>query len=344
MSAINVRTLDNKELRKWNRIIASFTDHRVFHTKEWIRYLESFSKAQPLFIVFEQDDKIVGALPGLLYKFPLFNCFMSPMEGWQTMSMGPIFDATKTPCQEIVDAMLRFLKGHYDVKYIEISSRHLEHQIMIDNGFNGSPIYTQRSELTPENEQATFMSIKSKTRNQIRKAIKNSLIVEENKFEGFAEVFYRQLEKVFIRKGSTVPFSLDRVHSLIANMKESGKLLTLSVIMPDKPQCIATGVFLINNNELYLWGWAHEKKYGSLCPIEILTWNAMQKAMTAGCTVFDMAGGGTAKAKYGSKPDEDTTRWVWCKYNALLWVRKKAVKFYRWQQAMRGSFLAKTRT
>jgi hypothetical protein len=63
---------------------------------------------------------------------------------------------------------------------------------------------------------------------------------------------------------------------------------------------------------------------------------AMQKGMGAGCTTFDMAGSGDAKAKFGAVADETVYRWIRsrCQWRASL--RTVARKVSKWQQSLRG--------
>jgi hypothetical protein len=111
-------------------------------------------------------------------------------------------------------------------------------------------------------------------------------------------------------------------------MKESGNLLAISIAMPANGPCIATGVFLIDRQELSLWMWTHRTQYRWYCPTELLTWTAMQKGMEAGCVTFDMAGGG-AKEKFGGVLDRANTRWIRSRYRWIPWLRRSARKAYK---------------
>lgn len=343
MHALSIRALSLEELCEWDQIITRFDGWRIFHTKSWVDYLQSFSKGHALFLIFEKNGTVVGAIPGILLKITVFKAFMSPMEGWQTQSLGPVFDRKMTSDQEIVDALIPFLLKTYGVQYIEISSTFLDSYVMKSAGFHGEAIYTQRAQLCPQKPEETFAGIKSKTRNQIRKALKQGLKVRFEQSEQFVEEFYEQLLSIFIRGGNTMPFSKERVESLIKHLAGSDNLLTISVYLPEGKECIATGIFLVGGGELYLWGWTHRREHGSKCPIELLTWTAMKKASESGCSVFDLAGGGAAKKKYGGIADETTYRWIWSKYPVALTLRELARRFYRWQQSTRGQLVQKTK-
>jgi hypothetical protein len=88
--------------------------------------------------------------------------------------------------------------------------------------------------------------------------------------------------------------------------------------------------------ELHLWGWAHRTEFRWYCPVELLTWTAMQQGMAAGCTTLDMAGGGDAKLKFGARSDTTLCEWRWSRYAWLARARDLAERAYRWQQSARG--------
>jgi hypothetical protein len=147
--------------------------------------------------------------------------------------------------------------------------------------------------------------------------------------------FYAQVEEVLARSGVVPPFSRKRARQLFRSMQASGNLLALSIRLPDD-SCIATGLFMIEGRELYLWNWTHRTRYRWYCPTELLTWTAMQKAMEAGCTTLDMAGGGDAKVKFGAVPDQTVYRWIRSRYQWLPWLRTLARKAFKYQEAVRG--------
>ena len=56
---------------------------------------------------------------------------------------------------------------------------------------------------------------------------------------------YSQLREVFARGGNTVSFGIDRARAFFRHMRGAGKLLAISVSLPDGTS-IATGLFTID--------------------------------------------------------------------------------------------------
>jgi CelD/BcsL family acetyltransferase involved in cellulose biosynthesis len=333
---ITVRELTEQEATRWDSIVARFKNRRVFHRYSWIRSIEAFSGAKPLFLVIERHGDIVGCFPGFIVRVGPLKLFCSPREGWQTGSMGPLFHPEAVSSQLVVGTAVEYLERQHRVHYVELVSQDLEPLDMQGLGFEGHPLFTHRAPLFPGDEEKALKTLKAKTRNQLRKAIKQGLVAEIETEESFVDEFYDQIREVFTRRGNAVPFSRERVLQLYRHMRASGNLLAVSVRMPEDRTCAATGLYLLDGNEMYLWGWTHRTEYGWYCPTELLTWTAIRKAMDAGCATFDMAGGGGAKKKFGAMPDEAGYRWIRTKYAWLKKLRAQAKSLYRWQQSLRG--------
>ena len=334
--AVAIREAAPHEVAGWDEIVARFDNARLFHRRAWTAHVAAFSGARPLYLIFERAGEIVGCLPGFLTTVALVRMFVSPREGWQSGSMGPAFDPERLSTADISGALVEYLERRYGVVHIEFISGPLDTTEMAARGFHATPLFTYRAPLTPGDEARTLASIKAKTRNQLRKAIKLGLVATVESGDAFVDEFYDQAREVFARRGNAVPFSRQRAHTLVRHMRAAGTLLAIAVRLPDGGPCIATGIFLVDGRELYLWNWTHRTAYRSHCPTELLTWTAMQHAMAAGCTTFDLAGGGDAKEKFGAVPETARFRWTRSRYPWLGAIRTAARRAYRWQQAVRG--------
>ncbi|MCE5308729.1 MAG: GNAT family N-acetyltransferase [Acidobacteriales bacterium] len=233
-------------------------------------------------------------------------------------------------------ASVRFLERELGVCHLELITPSLDGTVMRGLGFIGHPLFTYRVPLFPDQPEQVLVNMDKKTRNQVRKAQKLNLVVRMRDDPPFVDEFYSQMKDVFARRGKSVPFGRDRVGSCFRHMQAAGNLLALSVHMPRTQQCIASGIFFVEGRELTLWGWTHRHEFGWYCPTEILTWTAMQKGMTVGCTTLDMSGGGEAKAKFGALPDQGNYRWMRSRYKAIRVLREMAGRTYRMKQKWIG--------
>jgi hypothetical protein len=339
-SSLVLRDATPEETAGWDAVIKRFPQHRVVHTDGWLRSLEASGLGRACRIVAERDGEIVGCLPGLLARLGPLRMFGSPLPGWQTVGMGPVFDPHRVSARELTAAAIAFLRRHHRVHHVELMTDTLATDAMRDHGFRGEPFHTYRATLTPGREQATLQSFKESARRNVKRAEKLGLVVRFEDDDRFVEEHFSQVREVFQRGGNALPFRRERLQSFVRSMREAGALVGVAVYLPDGVTCIATGTFTIYGRELLLWMWAHRTQYRWYRPTEIMTWAVMRRAMAAGCTVVDFAGRGDFKAKLGAVPDASRTRWVWSRYRLLLAVRDLAGRAYRWQQKLRGRLLA----
>lgn len=334
---IVVRAATPTEWRDWDDMVARFPNCRIVHRRAWIEWLESCHIGTPLCLVIERDGQIVGASPGLLTRLGPLRLYGSPLPGWQTPAMGPVFDPQRIQTQDLIAALLAVLENSHGVHHVELLSDSLDAVTMKRLGFRPESVPTYRAALYPDDEKRTFQQLKDSARRNVRRGAKLGITIQFEESERVVAEHYAQLREVFVRGGNTVSFGEDRVRQFFRRMQAAGTLLTASASLPDGTS-IATGLFTVDCNELLLWSWAHRTQYRWFRPTELMTWTVMQRAMAAGCVTFDFMGLGDFKAKFGAELDLTKQRWVRSRYRWLTSARDLAERGYRWQQGMRGRF------
>lgn len=324
------------ELEAWDHLVRHFPNYRLSHLRVWLDFLTAAGCGRPLPLVFTRNDEVVGCLPGLLVRLGPLRLFGSPLPGWQTASMGPVFDAARLEPTEMMRTLLPFLERRYGVHHIELVTPSLDPEAMRTAGFHGEPVPTFRATLYPDDEARVLKSFKDSARRNIRRAEKLGLAVRFEEDEAFVGEHYEQIKEVYVRGGNTVTFSKERVRECFRRMRDAGHLLAASVYLADGRTSIASGMFLVEGEELLLWTWAHRVGYRWHRPTELMTWTVVRRALALGCRTFDLMGLGDFKAKFGAELDYGKHRWVRSRYRWLGAARRLAERGYRWQQSLRG--------
>ncbi len=335
---LDLRTASPDEIASWDDLITQFRGSRVTHSTHWIRSLENYFGGEPLYLVYERSSRIVGLLPGLIVEKGPLRLFGSPLPGWQTVSMGPVFDPKLATTAELIDPLPRFLEQNYGVHHIEIMSDRLDPAAMESNHFTGRVEYTFKAPLHPSDPAKTFAGLKGSARRNIRRGERLGLSVRFTDDPDFADEVFEQAAEVYLRGGNVIPFTKERIREFMENMKRGGDLVAAGVYLPDSDICIASSLFTISNNELVLWMWAHRHEYRWHCPTEMMTWTVMKHAMEQGCDRFDLMGRGDFKTKFGASLASDKIRWVRSRYRLLSVARDAAERLYRLQQSLRGRY------
>lgn len=339
-----LREASPQEVRGWDALVARFPGHRITHTEAWVRSLAAAGYGEPLYLLFERDGRVAGCLPGLLATLGPLRLYGSPLPGWQTNSMGPVFDPAAVSTRELTAALVPFLEQRYGVHHLEIATPDLDRATMQAFGFRGEMLPTYRAPLYPGDEPRTLRGLKDSARRNIRRAAKLGLVVRfEDDPAAFVDEHYNQLQEVYVRGGHAITFSRSRVAECFRHLQPTGRLLAVSVYLPGDGVNIATGMFTTAARELLLWTWAHRTRYRWYRPTELMTWTVMQRAMHAGCETFDLMGLGEFKTKFGAALDDTRYRWIRSRYAWLTRLRDWAAAGHRWQQAARGQLARLTR-
>jgi CelD/BcsL family acetyltransferase involved in cellulose biosynthesis len=332
---LRVREVSTGELANWDRLIRGFSNYRITHTMAWIRSLEASGFGSPRFLVIEKHGDIVGCLPGLVSEVGPFQLFGSPPPSSQTISMGPVFDESRVTTRELMEALTSFLEQRLGVHHTEIMTPDLDPAEMVELGFRGEPWPTYRVPLYPDDERRTLKHLKESARRNITRGIKQGLEVRFESDERFVREHYSQLRELSIQRGHPVNFKRQRVLECFRALRAAGNLMAVSVYLPSRVN-IATGMFTIEGQELVLWTLAHRIKFRWHRPTELMTWSVMQRALSAGCTTFDLMGQGEFKTKFGAELDSRRYRWIKSRYRWLAGMRDVAARGLQLQQSMRG--------
>lgn len=334
-AVVSLRQASVAEVAGWDDLVAQFPQRRVVHTSAWLASLEASGLGRPLRLVYEQQGDIVGCLQGLLTRVGPLTVFGSPLPGWQTPGMGPVFDPDRIATSDLIEPLVRLLRT-LGVDHAEMITACLDADTMRELGFRGRPVPTFRGPLTPGDEARTLKAFKTSARRNVKRASKLELKVRFEDDDQFAEEHFSQIREVFARTGHAVPFRRERALEHVRHMREAGHLIGVSVYLPDGTTNIATATFTAYAGEMLLWMWTHRTGFRWYRPTEVMTWAAMQRAMAAGCDVVDFMGRGDFKARFGATIDHSSTRWIWSRHRWLTSARDLAERVYRWQQAVRG--------
>lgn len=331
-----LRVATAAELEQWDTLVRRFPGCRVTHTRAWIESLASSGCGTPLLLVAEHEGEIAGCLPGLLSAMGGVKVFGSPREGWQTVSMGPVFDDSRISGAEIMAQAEQFLAREHGVGHVEVMSTSLEPAAMAKLGFEASAVPTFRAPLFPGDEAKGLKNLKDSARRNIKRAQKLGLEVRFETDERFVDEHYAQLREVYLRGGFAIPFPKRRILECFTKLRDAGSLVAAAVYLPDGRTCIATGMFFIEGRELNLWMWATRPHYRWYRPTELMTWSVMKHAMALGCDTMDFMGRGEFKKVFGAEQDDTKYRYLKSRVRWLRLARRMAGTGYRMQQQLRG--------
>jgi len=331
MKLININDLDNEQ---WDKEILEYDSKYLFHCSEWLNFLRESQGGEILKLKIEENGQVVGYFAGIIVKKGMFRILGSPLPGSTTDYMGPIGNKKDFNLPNFLKALDEFCR-ELGIHLLELCNPHiLEHEAMIKNGFNFNP---SGSYIIPldKDEKTLWESFRDKYRNQVRKAIKNGIVMEracDN--EIFINEYYEQLKKVFLKADLTPTYSLDRLEKLYKHLKNSS---IISLRARYKGKTIATGIFPHDEKRIYFFGGASLPDYNYLCPNDLLHWEIMRLSLQLGIKEYDTCGGGSFKRKFGY-PYVPFNRYIKY-YSTLAKIGREAYRIkFLMTQRIKGKF------
>src|ERR1051325_776714 len=185
-----VREATAGELEAWGTLVARVWNHRVMHRRCWIESLAASGCGTPLYLVWEKHGEVVGCMPGLLARVGLWRGFGSPLPGWQTVRLGPVWGRRRVSAPAPPRLLMPYLQLVHRVSYIELMTSDLAPALMRALGSRGEPAPTFRAALYPDDEQRTFRGLKDSARRNVRRAERLGLLVRTEDDESFVDEHY----------------------------------------------------------------------------------------------------------------------------------------------------------
>jgi GNAT acetyltransferase-like protein len=289
--------LSAEQEARWDDLLLSCSGHHVFHRRAWLDYLaESRGITTRLWQVSDPEGAVGYFCGGTLKKGP-FRILGSPLTGWGTNTLGPVFKRADADHGAFLAALDELARAER-LATIELESTLLSEGALEAAGFEPTAAWTYLVHLDAFDSGATWRRLSGPCRNRIRRALSEGLRVEATEDPAFVDDYYAQYAAVMRRKGMRPHYPIDYPRALFSHLQKDGSVLALQV--KDKAnRAVASGLFPYDERGLYFWGAASVHESLDQCPNELLHWTAMQLAAEKGLTTYNMSGHGRFKKKFG---------------------------------------------
>ena len=269
----------------------------LFHDPRWLDYLELTGKGRARFLAL-----VAKGAPAVSYHVYLdvrigpLRVMGSPLPGWTTNYMGPLF-AARADQRAIVTAILRHVRNRGFV-YAEFKNQALDPVVMTALGCRQSADVTAVLRLTGNPDDA-WRRFKGNARNRVRKAEASGLVCEPTEDRAFVSEYYDMIVRRYAAQGLSFPFGVERLLTLWDCLKPAGRLLTLRV--SHDGETVGGGLFPFDEHAIYYFGGASRAEFNHLCPNELMHWTVIRHACSHGIPQYDLCGTSRFKRKFGAE-------------------------------------------
>ncbi len=309
-----------------NKLIDNIPNNIIYTTPSWLNFLkETQKKIEPVILKIYENEVLIGYFTGCIIRKYGMKFLGSPLRGWNTPYMGfNVSDYSKK--YAILKHLHRYALKELRCLYVEVCDRDFIEEELKNNKFQYIESEGFELDLSLPHEEI-YKNFTKGTKANIKKFERIGCTIQEDYSEEFVREYWEQLVDVFKRQGLNPTYSINRVRSLITNLKFSNNILCLKALTPEKKH-IASLIQIGSSNLTITFGVPSytnfQKEYR---PNEALMWYAIKWWKDKGVELYDFGGGGEYKKKYGGSRIKYFTV-CHSKIPLALVTRKLLIKIY----------------
>lgn len=291
----NSYTIENNKFnnQEWARLLQQFDDASIYHTLSYAAVMYGQDNVHHL--ILKNNGTIVAIAQIGLRRFPLFHTATANVH-W-----GPLWrKKDQAPDYNNFALIVASLKNEYAIKRKlllrlwpnEVDNSHSEiKNIILNNNFIHSstdrPYRTLRLDITPSVD-VLRKNLDQKWRNQLNRAEKNNLTINEGTSDDFYQIFLKLQKEMLERKNFTPGVNYEQYRQIQNGLTEEQKMRIFTCESSGEPIAIAM-CSCIGDTGIYMLGAMGDnglKLNGS----NLLQWLMLKWLKDHGCKYYDLGG------------------------------------------------------
>ena len=329
---IELKILEERELKEWNKIVGESPYGTIFHTLEWMEILEKTYKVKKLPLGIYEKEELIGVLPAFLQRKGIFKLITSPLREAATPYGGPIIKESL-----LRDVTLAFDKFTKSIGYVDVTfspKMRLDYEILKKYNYEERFTYILNLDQDIDN---VWKNLNKKCRNMIRKAEKSDVKIIEGDKKEYLEEYYKMVEDAYKKSNIKPPISTKYYKILFEALYPNN----LKILFAEYDgRLIAGAIFPYFEDRIYYWDGASHQEYNKVAPNNLIQWHLIEWAVENRFKVYDMIGANIPSiAKFKASFGGDRIGYfyvykfnsAWAKYGrkAYVWWRKSIRKDLR---------------
>lgn len=303
------------EPAQWDDLVRRFPNYTVFHTLAWLQTLQAAYSLKLMLCQALAGNRCVAVWPLLNTRKGLLKVIGSPLPGWSTTYMGPLFCADT----DIPTVLAAFFNHRAFRGYAYFACKVIDQSRPVDlESFGFSPVLkyqTYRLDLTRSADEL-WSNFRRECRNHIRKAQKLGVEVRLESDASFIDEYWAMSVETFAKANVQPSHSKGLIEELweqshTASNGSLGPALFLSAFHNGRR--VATLVLLADQHTMYYWGGASFLEFRHLSAHNLLQWEAIREAQRRGLRIYDFisttGGPGKFKESFGPRAVDIATHW-----------------------------------
>jgi serine/alanine adding enzyme len=291
-------TVSNKpDEEEWRRFVAEHPAGNIFQTPEMLQVFARAKNNRPECWVASEGGRLFALL------LPVQITVMKRLRFLTTRAVayGSVLCAPGADGQRALAALLQAYTHQVNkaVLFTElrnISSLEAVQPILQEYGFRYEGHLNYLVDLR-RSAEAIFQGIGSRTRKNIRRALRrDEVVIEEAKEPEQVAACYDLLRQTY--RAARVPLADRSLFEAAFELLYPKGMVRFTMARVGE-NLAATSVDLFYNGVAYGWYGGTDRAYAAYVPNELLTWHILQWSAEHGCHVYDFGGAGKPEQDYG---------------------------------------------
>ena len=269
---LEVRGLDELDIRQWDEYVMRHPDSTPFHLLAWKRTIEQSFNYRAMYLAATDEERIQGVLPVFLVENPIVGkaLISSPFAVY-----GGILSDSDEALRSLHEHVLK-MGRRLGVDYIELRNSRREQCVSTPNVDR----YVSFAQPLVRDEAALLESLPKKTRNAARKALKQGFQMryQVSDLRNFETLHARNMRRLGTPSFPSRYFSnLVRYFGDMVDVRE--------VWLDAKP--MAASLNILFRGEMHTYHAAADTTYNALGPNTFMYFDHLRWAGANGCKTFD---------------------------------------------------------
>ena len=278
MMKLDIEVADECDACLWNKFVKTNPYATPYHLWEYGKSLSLTYGYKRFYLIAKENEEIVGILPLIQVKSFLFK---DKLISLPFCEYGGQLSESNHVARSLWKIAIK-VAGKLKVDYIEI--RNPSNVPDIDEYYRIRRYVTFKIDLTKSKENL-WLNLDKKTRNAVKKAMKNRVKVEEAKNEDDLKLYYRLYLKTQKRHGSP-PNDFRLFCNIYRQLQPMG---VMKILLAKYQEKAIGGIIVFHfNSIIYWWGNVTEPSYRHLNPTNLLLWKMIEWGNENGFKIFDL--------------------------------------------------------
>ncbi len=308
--SLTVSPFRPQDRQEWDDFVLRHPHGSPFHLLAWKQSIEQTFGFRPMYLV-ARNEVVQGVLPLFLVENFLVGkaLISSPFAVY-----GGILAET-AEAQAALRDQVRRLGESLAVDYVELRNAHAEQCV----GFAGVSRYVTFTQPVGPGEESLLEALPKKTRNMVRKALKNPFVTRRgpDSFQAFESLYARNLRRL-----GTPSFPRRHFAALLENF---GERIDIREVLLDG-QVVAASMNFFFRDQMHTYYAASDSRYNAQAPNTYMYFDHLRWAGQSGYRTFDFG-----RCKRGTGTFEFKRHWGGemreLPYEVLLVKRKDLPNF-----------------